>query len=86
MNFGMLMAPFGEGRNAPPSNENIARVAVATLANPGPHIGKSYRPGVPRNTGTVAYASMNEAGMALKTTGEQHVQCRETLYHVLYLT
>jgi len=44
VHFGKLMAPFGEGRNAPPSNEDIARVAVGTLINPGPHIGKSYRP------------------------------------------
>lgn len=41
--LGKLMAPFGEGRNAPPSNEDIARVAVGALSNPGPHIGKSYR-------------------------------------------
>lgn len=44
VHFGMLMAPFGEGRNAPPSNEDIARVAVAVLTDPAPHIGKSYRP------------------------------------------
>ncbi|MEL7537607.1 MAG: NmrA family NAD(P)-binding protein [Pseudomonadota bacterium] len=42
--FGQLMAPFGDGRNAPPSNEDIARVAVEVLDNPGPHVGKSYRP------------------------------------------
>ena len=44
VHFGKLMGPFGRGRNAPPSNEDIARVAVGTLINPGPHIGKSYRP------------------------------------------
>lgn len=42
--FGMLMAPFGDGRNAPLSNEDIARVATAALADPADHIGKSYRP------------------------------------------
>ncbi len=42
--FGMLMAPFGDGRNAPPSNEDIARVASGVLADPANHIGKSYRP------------------------------------------
>lgn len=42
--FGQLMAPFGEGKNAPPSNEDIARVAVHTLIDPTDHIGKSYRP------------------------------------------
>lgn len=44
IHFGRLMAPFGNGRNAPPSNEDIARVVVGTLINPAPHIGKSYRP------------------------------------------
>ena len=44
VHLGMLVAPFGDGRNAPPSNGDIARVAVGVLANPGPQIGKSYRP------------------------------------------
>ena len=34
----------GSGRNAPPSNEDIARVAVAALIDPARHAGKSYRP------------------------------------------
>ena len=42
--FGMLMAPFGYGLNAPPSNEDIARVATGVLADPAIHIGESYRP------------------------------------------
>lgn len=46
--FGKLLGPFGQGRNAPPSNEDIARVAVGTLINPEPHIGKSYRPTGPK--------------------------------------
>ena len=58
VHFGKLMAPFGEGRNAPPSNEDIARVAVGTLINPGPHIGKSYRP-----TGTELLSPHDIAGM-----------------------
>lgn len=48
VHFGMLMAPFGLGRNAPPSNADIARVAVGTLMNPETHIGKSYRPTGPK--------------------------------------
>mgnify|MGYP004407561369 CR=1 FL=1 len=40
--FGVLMGPFGAGLNAPPSNEDIARVAVGVLAEPVNHIGKSY--------------------------------------------
>jgi len=46
--FGMFMGPFGEGLIAPPSNEDIARVATAVLADPTPHIGKSYRPTGPK--------------------------------------
>jgi NAD(P)H dehydrogenase (quinone) len=42
--FGMLPMPLGEGLNAPPSNEDIARVAVAILTNPASHVGKTYRP------------------------------------------
>lgn len=42
--MGRLLAPFGEGRNAPPSNEDIARVAAGVLTDPAPHVGKSYRP------------------------------------------
>ncbi len=44
VHMGMLMAPFGDGRNAPPANEDIGRVAAGVLSNPTPHIGKSYRP------------------------------------------
>ena len=46
--LGMLPAPFGDGRNAPPSNEDIARVAVGALADPALHIGKCYRPTGPK--------------------------------------
>jgi NAD(P)H dehydrogenase (quinone) len=35
---------YGNSRNAPPSNEDVARVAVAALMNPARHAGKSYRP------------------------------------------
>lgn len=44
IHLGMLVGPWGDGRNAAPSNEDIARVAVGVLTNPGPHVGKSYRP------------------------------------------
>jgi uncharacterized protein YbjT (DUF2867 family) len=42
--FGLLGLPLGDGLNAPPSNEDIARVIVACLADPAQHIGKAYRP------------------------------------------
>ena len=44
VHLGMLPGPYGDGRNAPPSNEDIGRVAAGVLADPAPHIGKSYRP------------------------------------------
>jgi NAD(P)H dehydrogenase (quinone) len=47
-NFGTLMLPFGQGLNAPPSNEDIAAVVAAVLADPAPHIGKSYHPTGPK--------------------------------------
>ncbi len=39
---------YGDSRNAPPSNEDIARVAVAVLTDPARHAVKSYRPTGPR--------------------------------------
>lgn len=48
IDFASLLGIFpvltGNSCNAPPSNEDIARVAVALLMNPEPHAGKSYRP------------------------------------------
>lgn len=41
----------GNSRNAPPSNEDIARVAVAALTDPARHAGKSYRPTGPELLG-----------------------------------
>jgi uncharacterized protein YbjT (DUF2867 family) len=46
--FGLMGMPLGNGLNAPPSNEDIARVIVGALTNPAPHVGKSYRPTGPR--------------------------------------
>lgn len=42
--LGMFAGPWGNGLNAPPSNEDIGRVSAQVLADPAPHIGKSYRP------------------------------------------
>lgn len=42
--LGVLPIPTGSGRNAPPSNDDIARVAAAVLLDPRPHAGRSYRP------------------------------------------
>jgi NAD(P)H dehydrogenase (quinone) len=49
--FGVFPWMYGDSRNAPPSNEDIARVAVAALMNPERHAGKSYRPTGPELLG-----------------------------------
>jgi uncharacterized protein YbjT (DUF2867 family) len=49
--LGIFPWMYGKSRNAPPSNEDIARVAVAALVNPVRHAGKSYRPTGPELLG-----------------------------------
>ena len=44
VHLGIFPWMSGNSRNAPPSNEDIARVVVAALIDPGRHAGKSYRP------------------------------------------
>jgi NAD(P)H dehydrogenase (quinone) len=62
VHFGMLMGPFGEGKNAPPSNEDVGRVAAAVLARPEGRIGKCYRPTGPQLiTAQDAAAAMSRA-------------------------
>ena len=46
--LGLMPMPLGQGLNAPPSNEDIARVAVGALVDPAPHIGNFYRPTGPK--------------------------------------
>jgi NAD(P)H dehydrogenase (quinone) len=54
--FGLMGLPLGQGLNAPPSNEDIARVIVACLVDPSPHIGKAYRPTGPKLLSPTAIA------------------------------
>ena len=49
--FGIFPWMYGNSRNAPSSNEDIARVAVAALIDPARHAGKSYRPTGPELLG-----------------------------------
>jgi NAD(P)H dehydrogenase (quinone) len=49
--LGLFPWIYGDSRNAPPSNEDIARVAVAALMDPARHAGKSYRPTGPQLLG-----------------------------------
>src|SRR5712664_4968916 len=40
--------PYGSGLNAPPSNEDMARVVAEILARPEGRAGKTYRPTGPK--------------------------------------
>jgi NAD(P)H dehydrogenase (quinone) len=46
--FGIMAMPLGDGLNAPPSNEDIARVVAGALSDPARHAGRTYRPTGPR--------------------------------------
>ena len=46
--LGVLPIPTGGHRNAPPSNEDIARVVVGALLDPHRHDGRAYRPTGPK--------------------------------------
>jgi uncharacterized protein YbjT (DUF2867 family) len=49
--LGVFPWMYGESRNAPPSNEDIARVAAAVLIDPARHAHKTYRPTGPELLG-----------------------------------
>ena len=60
--LGVFPMPIGAGRNAPPSNEDIARVAVGALLDPHRHDGRAYRPTGPTLlTGAEIADAMGEA-------------------------
>lgn len=46
--LGLFPWIYGESRDAPPSNEDIARVCAAAVRDPKRHAGKTYRPTGPR--------------------------------------
>src|ERR1700740_471088 len=57
--LGVFPLPIGaESRNAPPSVDDIARVAVAALLDPARHAGKSYRPTGPKLLSVTAMAAL----------------------------
>ena len=60
---------YGDSRNAPPSNEDIARVAVAALMDPARHAGKTYRPTGPELLGAedMAKAIGRAVGRSVRT-------------------
>ncbi|MDQ2771786.1 MAG: NmrA family NAD(P)-binding protein [Bacteroidota bacterium] len=47
--LGILVSPFGAGKNPVPSNEDLAAVLVALLKNPAPYYGQHLRPTGPKS-------------------------------------
>ncbi len=64
--FGLLTLPYGSGLNAPPSNEDMARVAAEILARPEGHAGMTYRP-----TGPKLLSPQNLAATFAKVLGHK---------------
>lgn len=66
--FGLMPMPLGDGLNAPPSNEDIARVVAGVIADPEPHVGKTYRPTGPRllSPQDIAAAYARALGISVK--------------------
>jgi NAD(P)H dehydrogenase (quinone) len=51
VHLGVFPWIYGDGQDAPPSNEDIARLAAAALMGPARHAGKRYRPTGPELLG-----------------------------------
>ena len=51
-----IRLPFGEGKTSPVAVEDVARVIAALLANPQPHIGKTYHLTGPQSENMHFYA------------------------------
>ncbi len=69
--LGLFPMPLGDGetkKNAPPSNEDIASVAVAALVDPQAHAGRRYRPTGP------GLLSPNEIAEAMGRALERRVR------------
>lgn len=75
--LGVFPMPLGPGRNAPPSNEDIARVAVAALLDPDRHAGATYRP-----TGPTLLSSSDLARIMGEVLGRsvRHVEMPRFLF------
>ena len=66
--LGVFPVLTGSSRNAPPSNEDIARVSVAALIAPERHAGKRYRP-----TGPALLSAYDMAAIIAKVLGHRVV-------------
>jgi uncharacterized protein YbjT (DUF2867 family) len=66
--FGQLSLPYGSGKNAPASNEDMARVVAEIIARPEGHAGKTYRPTGPALLSPEAIAASLEKVLGRKVT------------------
>ena len=75
--LGVFPMPAGAGRNAPPSNEDIARVAVGALLEPHAHDGKAYRP-----TGPALLSAVEMADVIGEAVGRRvrHVEVPRSMF------
>ena len=64
--LGLLVSPFGAGRNPVPSNEDLAATLAALLQNPAPYIGQRLRP-----TGPKSLSVPEMAAVVAKVTGRK---------------
>ncbi|MHB9841575.1 NmrA family NAD(P)-binding protein [Paraburkholderia terrae] len=51
-----IRLPFGDGKTSPVAAEDVARVVAALLANPQPHLGKTYHLTGPQSENMAFYA------------------------------
>jgi uncharacterized protein YbjT (DUF2867 family) len=63
-----IRLPFGEGKTSPVAVEDVARVLGALLANPRPHIGKTYHLTGPRSENMYFYAQEYSKALGRKIT------------------
>ncbi len=75
--LGVLPLPTGGHRNAPPSNEDIARVAVGALLDPHRHDGRAYRP-----TGPALLSGAEIAGAIGEALGRRirHIEIPQRMF------
>ncbi len=64
VHLGIFPVFTGQSKNAPPSNEDIARVAAAVLMSPEKHAGRTYRP-----TGPELLSAYDMAGILSRVLG-----------------
>jgi NAD(P)H dehydrogenase (quinone) len=71
--LGLFPWMYGESRNAPPSNEDIARVAASALMDPARHAGRRYRP-----TGPDLLGAEDMAKVIARAVGRRSVRVLPT--------